>query len=760
MTTKTLKTPVSELTRGTLFADRYEIIEELGTGGMGKVYRVEDTKAKEEIALKLIKPEIASDEKTIERFRNELTTARKIRHKNICGMYDLGEEKGSYYITMEYIPGEDLDSFIRRSKKLSVETTVSIGIQLCEGLEEAHKLGIVHRDLKPSNIMIDKEGNARIMDFGIARSLERERITGAGVMIGTPGYMSPEQAEGKDVDHRSDIYSLGLIFYEMATGQVPKVLNAQIPDDLSRIIRKCLERDKEKRYQSIEELYAELVNIQKSIPKTSTEKPRAPGLKKFLIPTLVITILAIMAIIIWKFFPRDESISTPSEITSIAILPFDDLSPKKDQEYLCDGLTETLINALSKIKSLHVPARASSFLFKDREKDYQEIGKMLNVEAILEGSVQKSEDRLRITTRLIDASNESLIWSEQYDREFGDIFEIQDDISLAIVDKLKIKLVEEEKADLAKRYTESVEAYQLYLRAKHLRYREISRDYHRAKNYYEQAIAHDPDFAAAYAGLAEINMLLGMRGYMPRNEADVNAKAFAQKALDIDPNSSEAHSSMALILEVFDWDWEDAERNFLYAIELNPNNFGAHYELGLLHIRTKRLKKAEKELLRALEQDPLSYGPLVGLVRVYEITGQKEKAQKYNERINEIRASDTVDEDPIESLKIDIAERGRLPYLLGRLGANYALSGNVDEARKLAVELEAMFETSQISNIASALSWIMNCLGEREKSLEWLNKSIERRDTAVIELNILPWFDGLRDYPRFKKLLQEIGLED
>jgi len=219
--TKTLETPVEEIKRGALFADRYEIIEELGTGGMGKVYRVEDTKAEEEIALKLIKPEIAADKKTIDRFRNELTTARKIRHKNICGMYDLGEDKGSYYITMEYVPGEDLKGFLRRSKKLTVETTVSIGIQICEGLAEAHRLGVVHRDLKPGNIMIDKDGSARIMDFGIARSLKGKGITRAGAIIGTPDYMSPEQVDGKDVDQRADIYSLGVILYEMVTGQVP-----------------------------------------------------------------------------------------------------------------------------------------------------------------------------------------------------------------------------------------------------------------------------------------------------------------------------------------------------------------------------------------------------------------------------------------------------------------------------------------------------------------------------------------------------------
>ncbi|MCJ7580216.1 MAG: serine/threonine protein kinase, partial [Candidatus Aminicenantes bacterium] len=282
--TKTLETPTEELTRGSVFANRYEIIEEIGKGGMGRVYRVEDTRIKEEIALKLIKAEIATDKQTIERFRNELTTARKIAHRNVCRMFDLGEEKGQHYITMEYVPGGDLKTFIRRVEQLSMGKAISIAKQICDGLSEAHNLGIVHRDLKPNNIMIDNQGNARIMDFGIARTVKDKGITGSGVMIGTPEYMSPEQVEAKEVDQRSDIYSLGVILYEMVTGRVPfegdtalsiamkhkgespknpKEYNAQIPDVLCHVILKCLEKEREKRYQSAGELRAELENIEK-----------------------------------------------------------------------------------------------------------------------------------------------------------------------------------------------------------------------------------------------------------------------------------------------------------------------------------------------------------------------------------------------------------------------------------------------------------------------------------------------------------------
>ena len=293
--TKTLETPTEELTRGSTFADRYEIIEELGKGGMGRVYRVEDTKVKEEIALKLIKPEIASNKKIIERFKNELKITRKIRHKNVCGMFDLGEEKNLHYITMEYISGQDLKGLIRQTGQLTIGKTISIAKQICEGLAEVHSLGVVHRDLKPNNIMIDRGGNAKIMDFGIARAVKSKSITGSGITIGTPEYMSPEQVEGKDVDQRSDIYSLGIILYKMLTDRVPfegdsaitvgvkqktetpkdpKDFYERIPDDFNQLILKCLEKERENRYQSAGEVRSELENIEKGIPTTDRVVPK------------------------------------------------------------------------------------------------------------------------------------------------------------------------------------------------------------------------------------------------------------------------------------------------------------------------------------------------------------------------------------------------------------------------------------------------------------------------------------------------------
>jgi serine/threonine protein kinase len=490
---------------------------------MGRVYRVEDTKTKEELALKLIKPEISADKKTIERFSNEIKLAHKISHRYVCRMFYLGEEKGTHFITMEYVHGEELKSFIRRAAPLSIARAISIAKQVCEGLSEAHKLGVVHRDLKSNNIMIDKEGKVRIMDFGIARSLESKGITGAGVMIGTPEYMSPEQVEGKEVDQRSDIYSLGDILYEMVTGRVPfegdtpfmigvkhkseiprdpKEINTQIPEDLSSVIIRCLIKDKQKRYQSAGEVLSELVNIEKGIPTTERIVPeRKPltskeitvqfSLKKLFIPIVTIIALAVIAVIIRELFIHKQAVPIPSGKTSLAVLLFDDLSPGKDQDYLCEGLAESLINALTKIKDLRVPAKTSSFSFRSKEKNIQEIGEKLNVNAILEGSIQKIGNRVRISTRLINVPDESLLWSEQYNRELEDVFAIQDEISLAIIDKLKVKLLGEEKEKVVARYTENLEAYNLYLQGQYFWNKRTEEGLKKGLDYFQQAIEKD-----------------------------------------------------------------------------------------------------------------------------------------------------------------------------------------------------------------------------------------------------------------------------
>lgn len=789
--TKTIEASKDELTRGTTFAGRYEIIEELGVGGMGRVYRVEDTKLKQETALKLIKPEIASDKKTIERFRNELKIARNIRHKNVCGMYDLGEEQGAHYITMEYIRGENLKNMIVMSGQLGIGTAISIAKQVCEGLAEADKLGVIHRDLKPSNIMIDRDGNVRIMDFGIARSLKEKGITGAGVIMGTPEYMSPEQAEGKDVDRRSDIYSLGTILYEMVTGRVPfggdtalavavkhkteepknpREFNNQLPEDLSSLILKCLEKDKDKRYQSAEELRSGLENVEKGIPTTErTAPPKKPltskeitvtfRTKRLLIPALIIIVIALVGVFLWHPWSRVESPPSDRDKPSIAVLPFEDLSPQQDQGYLCVGLAESLINALSRIKDLRVPARTSSFSFQGKDQMIRDIGEKLGVKTLLVGSLQRAGNRIRITTQLINAADESLLWSEQYNRELDDVFNIQDEISRNIVETLNVKLVAGESAGLTKRETTSTEAYQLYLQGNYFRWIEDKENFLKAKDYFVKAIDKDPKYSSAYAGLAEIYMLLGLFSYMPGDEAYQKAKNAAQRALELDDNSSEAHASRGVILEVFDWNWEEAEREFKRAIDLNPNYFNAHYEYGLLLARQRRLDEAEVELKTSLRIDPLQPMAYSFLGSVYGLKGDVKKAEEQYKKRDELRPPIVSEEDPVERAKRLIDRDGRLPQHLRALSIAYVQSGQEAEASMVLDELERLYEESDIGNIAyyTALAYLY--LDDKDQALTWLERAYEKRDPALTAINTSTALDPLRQDSRFKSIQSKMGLE-
>jgi len=482
--TETLEIPEEGLTRGTTFANRYAIIEELGKGGMGSVYRVEDKKTKEELALKLIKPEIAADKKTIERFSNELKMAHKISHKNVCRMYHLDEDKGTHFITMEYVSGEDLKSLIRRIGQLPLGKSISITRQICEGLAEAHRLGVVHRDLKPSNIMIDKEGNARIMDFGIARSLEAEGMTGEGIIIGTPEYMSPEQAEAKEVDHRSDIYSSSVILYEMVTGQLPfkgdtplavamkhksevpkdpKELNPQIPEELSGLILRCMEKEKEKRYQTAEELLSALEEIEEGIPaKERIPLKRKPEIKWkniLLFGSATLLLILIIAVGISLFTAR------PRAIDSIAVLPLENLSGDPEREYFADAMTEVLIAEIAQIRALRVISRKSVMQYKRTERSLPEIAKDLNVDAVIEGSVLPADDKVRITVQLIQADPEKHLWAKSYERDLRDVLALQSEVAKAVAREIKIKLTPQEETRFASANPVNPEAYQAYLDA-------------------------------------------------------------------------------------------------------------------------------------------------------------------------------------------------------------------------------------------------------------------------------------------------------
>jgi eukaryotic-like serine/threonine-protein kinase len=793
--TETLETATGQLIRGTTFASRYEVIEELGEGGMGKVYRVEDKKIKTEVALKIIRPGISADKKTIERFGNELKMTRMISHRNVCRMFDLGEEKGTHFITMEYVPGEDLKSLIRMSKRLEVGTAISIAGQVCEGLSEAHRRGVVHRDLKPSNIMIDKEGNVRIMDFGIARSIQAEGITGAGIIIGTPEYMSPEQAEAKVVDHRSDLYSLGVILFEMVTGRVPfegetplsvvmkhkgeipkdpQEFNARIPPALSRVILRCLEKDRSNRYQNAGELQTDLEKIEKDLPTTASVMPKRKPLtsreitvtfrlKRLLLPAIVVIVLALAGVFLWRIALKKGPPPPAPAQPSVAVLPFVDLSPQKDHEWLSDGISEAMINALSRLKNLRVPARTSAYFFKEKKSDIQEIGRMLKVENVLEGSVQAVGDMLRITAQLISVKDGYQLWSDKFDRKSGDVFAIQDEITREIVKALKVKLLGEDEVQLGKKYTNNLEAYNLYLRGLYFWNKRTEQDLKVSVEYFKNAIAKEPGFALAYVGLADSYIILGCWAFLPPNESFPEAKKAALKALEIDPSLGEAHNSLAYINFAYGWDWQSAEKGFKRALELNPNNATVYLYYFDYLLSIGRFDEALIDIRRAQELDPLSLIINACAGRAYYMAGKYDKAIEQYQKTLEMDSTFRPAHSYLGELYLkkgmykEALSEAKIINDVPRIGLIYALMGKTAEASQVANELMEQSKHMYVSK--PKLAFIYFALGDDDKGFAWLEQGIEERDFQLIWINVSPAYDKARSDPRFKTLLKKMNLK-
>jgi serine/threonine protein kinase/Tfp pilus assembly protein PilF len=763
--TTTLLLPLSEdlpekldldFAPGQYFGKRYQIIEQVGKGGMGRVYKTLDKELNRIVALKMIRPELSVTPSMIKRFKKELVLASKVNHKNVCRIHDLGEAEGIKFISMQYIDGQDLKQFIIQSGKLTEEKAIDITKQICAALQAAHDEGVIHRDLKPQNIVLDKKGNAYVMDFGIAKSLEAEEATRPGVVMGSPAYISPEQAEGKDVDHRTDIYSLGAIMYEMVTGkplfkadsiaafirkhitevpELPSTLNPNISKAIEGIILKCLEKDPVKRFQKADEIFTALDNVK---------------------PELFLSASS------YKF--RNNS---------IAVLPFVNLSPQKDQDYFCDGLAEELINSLTKIKDLRVVARTSAFSFKGKKLDIREIGKKLNVHTILEGSVRKSGNKLRITAQLSEVNNGYQIWSERYDREMDDVFAIQDEISLEIVNKLRLKLGGKERSLLFKRYTEDLEAYNLYLRGRYHLNKRTKEGLKKAIEYFEKAIDKNPTYALAYAGIADYYTLLGWFRYLSPKDAFPKAQAAAEKALEMDESLAEARTSLAWVRANYNWAWFAAEKEFKRAIELKPSYAVAHQWFSNYLGAMGRHDESIAEAKRAQELDPLSLYITFNLGNMFYL------ARQYDDAIEECHKTLEMDANFYVSrifLPLPYAQKGMFkeataelnkakklvgeetPKIKATRGYIYAISGKKEKAEKLLEELSELAKNTYVS--PWTIVAIYAALNQKREAMTWLNKAYEEHDQWLKFLKVEPILDDLRSNLGFKELLRRIGLHD
>ena len=733
----------------------YKVLEKVGEGGMGVVYKAEDTRLKRTVALKFLSPDWTRDAEARERFVREAQAASALDHPNICTVHEIEETEGQTFIAMAYLDGQSLAGKITDGP-LDVEEAVDIAVQIAEGLQEAHDKGVVHRDIKCANIMVSGRGRAKITDFGLARSTGQSRLTRAMTIMGTVDYMSPEQARGDTIDHRTDIWSLGVVLYEILTGKPPftghsdqaviySILNepperitdlrSDVPASLERIVQRMMQKDPDERYRNMAAVGADLKYI-----KGGTGAIMVSGEKR---------------------------------VPSIAVLPFADMSPQMDQEYFCDGLAEELINGLTQLQDLRVVARTSAFSFKKKDMDVRDIGRKLNVDTVLEGSVRKAGDRLRITAQLINISDGFHLWAERYDRELDDVFAIQDEITLTIVDKLKIKLLGQEETDIVKHPSVDLEAYNLFLKGRYFWNKMTEDALKKSAACFERAIELSPDYALAYTGLADCYSVFPYYSSFPPKEAYPKAREAALKALELDDSMAEAHASLGLIKTHYDWDWEGAEKEYARAIEINPGYAKAHHGYAMYLMFRGRLEEALKEAERARELDPLSLiiNAFVGLIASFagrcEMAGtalmktiEMEPNFVYAHMFLGFAYLDcSMHEEAMEEFKKEKAlSKGLNLSVEGYLGMACAVLGKRDRAQET---LDFLRERSQKEYVPPfILALVSFGLGKIDEGFEWLDKAFEVRDHWLCWIKVNSAFNPVRSDPRYIALLKKIGLDD
>jgi serine/threonine protein kinase/tetratricopeptide (TPR) repeat protein len=786
----------------------YEIVSPLGVGGMGEVYRARDTRLGREVAIKVLPADLASDRGRLDRFEKEARLVASLSHPNILALHDFGQADGVLYAVTELLEGDSL------RRRLSVETlpirkVIEIGAAVAEGLAAAHGKGIVHRDLKPDNIFLTFDGQVKILDFGLARTVEilsadartaaptTPAPTEPGSVMGTVGYMAPEQVRGSAADARSDIFAFGCVLHEMVSGgrafaapTAAETMAAILRDSpepvpqtrriagLDRILARCLEKSPDERFQSARDLAFALREMSvpsansASIPRTVSETPRR-GLRRspWLIAGLAVAATLAGVLMVRTLRPHARPAGA-GKIQALAVLPLANLSGDPQQEYFADGMTEELITVLSQIGALRVSSRTSAMRYKGTQKSLPEIARELGVDAVIEGSVLRVGDRVRITAQLIAAATDKHLWASSYDRDLRDVLALQGDVARAIADEIGVRLTSEERTRFARTRKVAPEAYEAYLKGKFHMTRSTAPDAQKSLEYFQQAAAKQPDYALAYAAIAGAYERLAGSSYtvLSPKEAFPKAKAAAMQALTLDPTLAEAYADLGWASFVFDRDWTTAENQFRRALRLSPSDQALLQNYSLFLARMSRFDEAIREVKRRQELDPLSLGAIVDVGSVLHF------ARRDGEAIPWFRRA--IDMDPtfhrahwglglslIELKRYDdaivelrqAADLSSGGVMLGSLGYAYAVANHRAEALEIVQRLE---EDSKLRYVPpAAVAIVLSGLGEREQAVTWLEKAEEERDPWVTGLKVEPMFDSLRSEPRFLELLHRVGLD-